>query len=294
MKKCHKCNFENTDLMNFCLECGSPLGNSLSTEQATALFTGTVPTNSSVSRETQTVVTNFNQPPETKTIVSYQTPLVSKFQTPPPPKNNTKMFLILGGILALLVLGGIAVGGIGLAVYYSQKDVTPKPTPTPIPTPFPTRTIVQISPTPIRSATPISTPPVPQGSEPSADFVDMRVDVNVKEGGQLGMRSYITFTTKNMKGVDSYLAIYFQKNDGTPLSGKMTAYRSKTGQVAVFKLLRPAYDPADYKDLDLFIPYTAFGLPPGKYDLQMDVNLIYKTDGLIKQLNVYDFKFEQR
>ena len=275
--------------MNFCLECGAPLLSSPSAEQATALFSGPSATNSSPLRETQTVVTNFGQTPETQTIVSNRTPLISTFQTPPPRKNNTKIFLILGGILALLVLGGVAVVGIGLVAIYSQKDVVTNPTPTP----FPTRTIERTSPIPSRTSTPAPPPKVSPGSEPSADYSGMRVEVNVKEGGQFGLRSYVSFTMNNLKGIDSYLAIYFQKNDGTPLIAK-TSFRSKTGQVAVFKLLRPAYDAADYKDLELFIPYTALGLPPGKYDLQMDVKLIYKPDGLIKQLNVYDFEFEQK
>ena len=122
----------------------------------------------------------------------------------------------------------------------------------------------------------------------------MWADFNVRENGKLGMRVHISFTAKNMKDVDSYLALYLQKDDGTPIYGTDTGFRAKTGQVAAFKLLRPAYDPAKYTDLQVFIPYSAFGLARGKYKLQLNANLIYKTDGLIAQLNVYDFEFEQK
>ncbi len=291
MKRCQQCNFENTDSMNFCLECGTPLGNPFQNQQPTVSYPNVTPTNPSNTQETQTVVANFNQSPETQTVVSSQKPGTPHFQAPPrPPKSNSKTFLIIGGILALLVLGGIAVVGIGIVALYSQNN----PTPTPTPTVVPTRTVERKTPTPARSATPNATPTVSQGTEPSADYEDMWVEFNIKEGGQLGIRAHVSFTAKNMKGIESYLAIHLQKNDTTPIYGKMPGFRAKDGQVAVFKLLKPEYDPAEYKDVQLFIPYTAFGLPRGKYDLQMNVNLIYKTDGLIQHLNLYDFEFEQK
>jgi len=313
VKKCPRCSKENTDAMNFCLECGTPLGVAPSTASPTASFPTEIVTNPPQSRETQTVVTNFppptqeepktvvtNFPPtqETKTVVnqSYFPPPTPNFSATPnlsppsPPQKSSKTLLIVGGLIALLVLGGIGVVGIGVVVLYSRSGNDPMPTPPP-----PKVTPV-VPATPILPSTPTKTktPTDPQNTEHSADYEDMRVDFNVKEGGQLGMRMNVSFTTNNLKGVESYLAIYLQNTDGTPINGKMPAFRSKTGQVAVFKLLRPAYDVAEYKDLQLFIPYTAFGLPKGKYNLQLNVNVIYKTDGLIKQLTVYDFEFEQK
>ncbi len=297
--------------MNFCLECGTPLGVAASTSSPTVSFPTDIVTNPPQSRETQTVVTNFQTPtqeepktvitnfpppPETKTVVnqSYFPPPTPNFAATPnlsppsPPQKSSKTLLIVGGLIALLVLGGIGIVGIGVVVLYSRSGGDPTPTP------LPPRVTPVVPSTPIVSSTPTKIPNNPQNTEHSADYEDMRVDFNVKEGGQVGMRMYVSFTTNNMKGVESYLAIYLQKTDGTPINGKMPAFRSKNGQVAVFKLLRPAYDVAEYKDQPLFIPYTAFGLPKGKYNLQLNVNLIYKTDGLIKQLNVYDFEFEQK
>lgn len=298
MRKCPKCNYENIDTMNFCLECGTPLGNDFPAEQPTAFYPNVAPTNPSSGQDTQTVVTNFEQPPISPTVVTNQPsftpptgrntfPTSNFSPTPSPPKRGgSKTFLIVAGIAGVLLLGAIGIVGIGLVALYSRPGNNDMPTPNPPP---PTTT-------PIRTTTPnqTSTPTTQPGTGHSADYQDMWVDFNVKENNQMGMRMHVSFTTRNMKGVDSYLAIYFQKSDGTPIIGKNPSFRSKTGQVAVFSLLRPAYDVAEYKDLQLFIPYTAFSLPPGKYDLQMNVNLIYKADGLIKHLTKYDFEFEQK
>jgi hypothetical protein len=296
VKKCPKCNLENDDAMNFCVGCGTLLANVLPTEQPTVFYPNPTPTEPSQGQETQTVVRSFQPPPTTPTVVtnqpSYTPPStpntlpVSNFSpTPPPPqKSGSKTFLIIAGVVGVLILGVIGVIGIGIVALYSQGSNAPTPTPTSLPV------------TPTRTSTPIrmDTPQTPTNTVHSADYKDMWVDFNVTEAGQKGMRMHVSFTTKNMKDVESYLAIYLQKNDGTPVYGKMTSYRSKTGQVAVFKLLRPAFEVAEYQDTQLFIPYTAFGLPRGKYDLQMNVNLIYKTDGLIQHLHVYDFQFEQK
>jgi hypothetical protein len=312
VKKCPKCNTDNTDSMNFCLECGSPLPAAFPTEQPTASYPNVTPTNPSQTQETKTVVSNFqpsqptfqtpqptvvtnhpsyNPPPSPNTTgTSGFTPTAGFTATAPPPKKGSKMIWIVGGVAAVLILGVIGIVGIGAVVLISQNN-TPTPTPAPTrATPVPTATTAPVKPPPPQT----SPQPSPNSTDISADYDDMTVDFNVTEGGQKGMRMHVSFTTKNMKNVESYLAIYFQKDDGTALEGKVTAYRSKSGQVAVFKLLRPAYDVAEFKDQQIFIPYTAMSLPPGKYNLQMVVNLIYKTDGLIQHLHDFDFDFEQK
>ena len=121
----------------------------------------------------------------------------------------------------------------------------------------------------------------------------MSVEYNVRENNLYGMRIHTNFSTYNMKGVDSYLAIYFQKKDGSKLLSNNDTYRSKTGQVAVFKLLRPNFDETEFKDLQMFIPYNEFNLTPGKYDLQMSTDLIYENGTMIQHLNLYDFQYEE-
>lgn len=307
MKKCQNCSFENTDLMNFCMECGTslPSATGLGEQQTvvynepTTLQTGdqqtvaynpnTPPTNPNNSVEAQTVVRNrYTPPPPPNTVV--QNNLYSPTpQIPPQNKGNSNAFWIIGGILGLLILVGGAIIGIAAIAYFAQRDVSSNPTP--YPTSYPTATPGRTTPTPFN----LKNSPTPSDSSaPVGDFTDLWVDYNVREGGKLGMKVHVSFTARNMKNVDSYLAIYLQKNDGTPIYGKYPGYVAKTKQVAAFQLLRPAYDPAEYKDLAIFIPYAAFGLGKGMHYLQLNVNLIYKADGLINQLTVYDFEFEQK
>ncbi len=127
----------------------------------------------------------------------------------------------------------------------------------------------------------------------SAKFDRMWVDYGVTEGGKLGMRIHVKMTAYGMKNVDGYLAIYFSKKDGSKLYGNNTSYRSKEGQVAVYKSIKPGYDPADFNDLQIFMPYDEFNLTRGDYNLQMDADVIYEKGDLINHLTYYDFDFKK-
>jgi hypothetical protein len=279
VKICQKCNFQNDLTMSFCLQCGSPLPSQIKVnfgDHGTPSVSGGSPTNFGQSTETQNFGSNF-QPAQ-----------------PPRPKNNTKIFLAVGGIGLLLLL----FAGAGAAIV--GYNILSKPKPTPYPTVVPTRTI---SPKPIFSPTvaptvaptvvPSVAPSTNSGVKPTGKFTKMWVDYDVRENNVYGMRIHTNFSTSKMKGVDSYLAIYFQTSDGSKLLSKGNVYRSQTGQVAVFKLLKPNFDETEFKDVQMFIPYTAFGLTPGKYDLQMDTDLIYQNGTMIEHLNLYDFEYEE-
>src|SRR5207253_428914 len=116
---------------------------------------------------------------------------------------------------------------------------------------------------------------------------------DVTENGRRGMRIHVKFRLFNMKNVDSYVAIYFEKKNGEKLKTTRTGYLSKTGQVAVYRSLLPGYDEAVYSDLAQFMPYEEFNLGSGKYDLKMDVDVIYKDGGIVKHIKYYDFVFTQ-
>jgi len=127
----------------------------------------------------------------------------------------------------------------------------------------------------------------------AATFKKMWVDYDVTEEGQKGMRIHVSFGVTGMKGVDAYLAIYFQKKNGTKLYTSNKAYRSKDGQTAVYWDFKPGYDPAEYEDVDVFIPYSEFNLSRGKYDLQMDADIIYKNGDIVQHLELYDFVYSK-
>jgi hypothetical protein len=126
---------------------------------------------------------------------------------------------------------------------------------------------------------------------PSATFDSIWVDYDITENDKLGMRIHLDFSTYGMKDMDAYVAIYFEYNDDMAgfLKDKNKSYQSTDGDVAVYKSIKPAYDPADYKDLQLFMPYSELDLEPGIYDLTMDTKIIYKQGGLIQWLTYYDF-----
>lgn len=126
-------------------------------------------------------------------------------------------------------------------------------------------------------------------NSPTAKFDSLWVNYGVTENNQLGMRIHVKFNVSKMKGIAAYLAIYFERENGEILKTDNTAYRSKEGQVAIFKSIKPEYDPGYYKDLQLFIPYTALNPGPGKSDLNMDVDIIYEKGDLIKHLNYHGF-----
>lgn len=135
----------------------------------------------------------------------------------------------------------------------------------------------------------------PRADEPTAEFDSIWVDYGVREDNILGMRIHLKFTAYGMKNTDGYLAIYFTYNDDIAgiLKDKNNKYVSTVGDVAVYRSIKPAYDPAVYDDLSVFMPYAELDLEPGEYDLTMDVKLIYKAGGEIAKLTYYDFEYSK-
>ena len=128
---------------------------------------------------------------------------------------------------------------------------------------------------------------------PGANFDSIWVEYDVTEDNLRGMKIHLSFSAFSMKAMEAYVAIYFEYNDDLAgfLKDKNKKYQSAEGDVAIYKLITPAYDPAVYKDLQLFMPYTELDLEPGIYDLTMDVKLIYKQGGMINRLTYYDFEY---
>lgn len=131
-------------------------------------------------------------------------------------------------------------------------------------------------------------------SESKADvvFEDMWVDYDITENNKKGMRIHLKFSANNMKGIDALAAVYFQKKNGEKIEGN-TGYRSKNGQLAIYKEIKPAYDEAVYKDLQFFIPYSEINVGIGKFDLRMKADIIYPSGTLIKHLKEIDFWFSR-
>ncbi len=102
--------------------------------------------------------------------------------------------------------------------------------------------------------------------DPEAIFEDARVVYNVTVDGQKGMRVHAKFRVRYGKGVPCLMIAYFYYDNqrNTPLKAssdrEYRAYRTVDGQVSAQTRFTPAYDPAVYNDLQLFIPYGALNM----------------------------------
>lgn len=131
----------------------------------------------------------------------------------------------------------------------------------------------------------------PQNRKPTGVVDRVWVDYDVTENGQFGMRIHVKFTVTDMKGVDSYLAIYFERENGTRLTSSDNKFQSKAGDVAAYRSLKPGYDRTVYEDLTVFMPYSELHLGVGNHKLKMDIDLIYENGTFIDHLYFYDFSY---
>jgi hypothetical protein len=142
---------------------------------------------------------------------------------------------------------------------------------------------------------PVDEAPLPPGdSDLKASVEKVWVDYGVTENGKLGMRIHVNFTVRGLKGVDSYLAIYFERKNGDKLQNTNPTYSSKNGQLAVFKSLKPGFEPTVYEDAQLFLPYEEIKIGKGVFDMKMDIDLIYKNGDLFQHLDFYEFVFRRQ
>lgn len=143
MKKCIACGFENTDLMNFCLECGEAL-------KAEPKMVIPLDSLSGSEKPSEQVTEDF----EKETVVNNRFPIQQdspNYNTPPAKKSsNAKIFLAIGaGFVAIVGLISIAAAGIILYTIQSQKEprriVKKRSDITEVPTPYPDKDILDIS-----------------------------------------------------------------------------------------------------------------------------------------------------
>ncbi|MDQ3802081.1 MAG: hypothetical protein M3384_21860 [Acidobacteriota bacterium] len=121
------------------------------------------------------------------------------------------------------------------------------------------------------------------------------VEYDVTENGKRGMRIHVNFTVRGLKGVESYLAIYFERKNGEKLMGVNPVYSDiKNGQLAVFKGLKPGYEPTVYEDAQLFLPYEEIKIGKGVHDMRMVIDLIYKNGDHFAHIGSEEFVFRRQ
>ena len=129
--------------------------------------------------------------------------------------------------------------------------------------------------------------PTPTPTTLEATVNKIWIEYDVTENGRRGMRVHADFKVYGLKGIDSYIAIYIQRENGDSLKSDNTEYSSVNGELALFKSLKPGYEPTLYEDAQLFLPYDEIPLGNGEFNLKLDIDLIYKNGDLFKHL---DFK----
>lgn len=276
--------------MSFCLECGNQLADA---PFVVNLQNDTTPNQSNVRTDNFGGQQFGNQSGNQYVPPDYPTTARAR-------KSNSKIFLVVGGVIALLLL--LFMGVAAIVVY----NIMSKETAVVTTTPTPTKSVEKESPTPKSSATPQTSPNQSNRKSTLSDdttddpnvtvkFEGVTVDYNVTENGQKGMLMKTSFSVTGMKDKDGYLAIHFQKPDGSPLpaNGEQT-YRDVNGNLAVFQKLKPDYDNTEYKSLELFLPYDELDLPVGKHDLKMDFDLLNGEGVQIEHLTYKDFWYEQK
>jgi hypothetical protein len=105
--------------------------------------------------------------------------------------------------------------------------------------------------------------------DPEAKFHAARIVHNVTVNGKKGMRVHANFTVKYGLDNPCKLIAYFYDEDGEPLESDDPKYSNADGNVSASTTFTPQYDPALYKDLQLFVPYAALNMESGdKYNLK--------------------------
>jgi hypothetical protein len=118
--------------------------------------------------------------------------------------------------------------------------------------------------------------------DPVATYEGARIVHNVTVDGEKGMRVHANFRVRYGLNVPCMMIAYFyyDDEDNTPLKSGDAHYRDKKGNVAATTNFTPAYDPAVYNDLQLFVPYDALNMESGeKYNLKFYLALYDKEGG---------------
>jgi hypothetical protein len=118
--------------------------------------------------------------------------------------------------------------------------------------------------------------------DPVATYEGARIVHNVTVDGEKGMRVHANFRVRYGLGVACMMIAYFyyDDEDNTPLKTDDPKFRAKNGVVSTTVNFTPAYDPAVYEDLQLFMPYDGLNMEGGqKYNLKFYLALYDKEGG---------------
>ncbi|HKC65842.1 MAG TPA: hypothetical protein VKB86_19520 [Pyrinomonadaceae bacterium] len=168
-------------------------------------------------------------------------------------------------VLRVSVLSAVALALIALLVAAPNSTVRAQKM-------FASGSTPRIEITPLNNATALD--------DPEAEYQGARVVHNVVVDGQKGMRVHAKFLVRYGEDVHCMLIAYFYNDDGSPIEAVDRKYRcGDEGAVCARTDFTPRYDPAQYNDLQIFLPYSALGLDEsGEYPLKFYLAL-YDAEG---------------
>lgn len=123
---------------------------------------------------------------------------------------------------------------------------------------------------------------------------DLKIDYNVTENGQLGMKIKQNFLIYNAQNSNCIMAVYFYNaDDGKALVDRNSVKASADGKVAAYTNFTPGYQNTQYTDLSIFMPYDELELGSGDFRLKCYVALFDPTLKVITSSGYQYFTFSQ-
>lgn len=93
------------------------------------------------------------------------------------------------------------------------------------------------------------------------------------KNGEKGMTTHVDLNVIGLKGKTIKVIAYFYDENKKELSGGISSYTTPNRHVCTSATDKPIYDNSHWADFDIFIPYSAIPLKPGKHDYYIKVRV---------------------
>lgn len=125
----------------------------------------------------------------------------------------------------------------------------------------------------------------------SFDYVSKSVDYDITRDGRRGMLLHVKLDNlKGLKGVPSAVVVRIMDSKDNFILGDTSEYSGEDGDFEARFSMKPAYDPAKYENIEVFIPYAEISIGKGKHSLKLDIDLSFASGTLIKHLDYHAFE----
>jgi len=118
-------------------------------------------------------------------------------------------------------------------------------------------------------------PAAPPPDQVAVELQTVETEHNVIRGDLPGLQIHLSFAIFGWQGQNANVTVRFYQDDAalTPLVNSKAPgqYRDKNDVVVTTVPIAPCCAETIYDDLQLFLPYTALGLPPGEHRLKYEV-----------------------